>query len=176
MIAILMTSGDLPAIERRLVAFPDMWLAVFGSIITAVSAALACFQLSLTGSKSDWTLLSITQLLVWIWGERMGCLRDAVILECGRRRWVIAAEDCVPLHSWVSLPLSLTLWLMLRRAYPLRAGLVSALGGLAAAASSASLLWIVHPFDATAADLLMHALSVVIVVLAARALGARTFR
>jgi hypothetical protein len=53
---------------------------------------------------------------------------------------------------------------MLRRACPLQPNLTAALGGLAAAAAAATLLMPFHPHDATASDLLIHAVAVLGVI------------
>ena len=60
--------------------------------------------------------------------------------------------------------MSLLLVAMLRRACPLRPNLTAALGGLAAAAAAAALLVPFHPHDATATDLLVHLIAVLIIV------------
>src|SRR5664280_165727 len=44
---VLAMIADLPALGRRLAAAPDMWLAVTGSALTVILAAIAAFQLSL---------------------------------------------------------------------------------------------------------------------------------
>ncbi len=90
------------------------------------------------------------------------------------------ARTCVFIILTYSIPLSLLLLLMLRRAHPLRPGLVTVLGGLAAASAAATLLAFVHRFDAAATDLLMHLGAVLLVVLgnaaAARILAPRRNR
>ena len=43
--------ADLPALGHRLIAAPDMWLAVTGSAVTAILAAFAAFQLSLPDAR-----------------------------------------------------------------------------------------------------------------------------
>jgi hypothetical protein len=53
---------------------------------------------------------------------------------------------------------------------------VAATGGLAAAAAAASLLWFVHPFDATASDLAVHVLAVGLVIGLNRLAGGRVLR
>ncbi len=165
--------ANLPSIEQRLMAFPDMWLAVCGSVLTAILAALACFEISVPDRSRLWALLPLPGLLLWLGASGMGCLRGTVVPGTQVATMGVAAEDCLPFILGVSLPLSAVMVLMLRRARPLRLELVSGLGGLAAAAAAASLLWMVHPYDATAADLAMHALAVLLVVLAARGLGPR---
>jgi hypothetical protein len=71
---------------------------------------------------------------------------------------------CLKFILLISLPLaSLLTWLLLR-ACPLRPGLTAMLGGLASAAAAAALLTLAHPFDATAGDLSMHLVAVLLVV------------
>ena len=168
--------ADLPLIEHRLLAFPDMWLAVCGSVLTAISATLACFQVSMPDRSRLWALLPLPGLVLWMGASGMGCLRDAVVPRTPPATLGAAAEDCLPFILGVSLPLAVVLMIMLRRALPLRLELVSGLGGLATAAAAASLLWMVHPYDASAADLVVHTLAVLLVVLAARGIGPRTLR
>ncbi len=103
----------------------------------------------------------------------MGCLRAAVVPGMHAATLGMAMDDCLPFIIGFSLPLSLVLLLMVRRARPLRPGLVSGMGGLAAAASAASLLWLVHPYDASAADLAVHTLAVLLVIVGVRAAGPR---
>jgi hypothetical protein len=50
------------------------------------------------------------------------------------------------------------------------------MGGLAVAATAASLLWLDHPFDAGLADLLVHAAAVALVVALLRLGGSRLLR
>jgi hypothetical protein len=82
-------------------------------------------------------------------------------------------RDCLLFIIGLSVPLSAALILMLRRAYSLAPTLTAAMAGLASAAAAATLLNFFHPFDAAATDLAVHAVAVVIVVAAARALGSR---
>src|SRR5260370_20472271 len=55
----LATVSDVGAMSRRLMAAPDMWLAAIGSLVTAVLAAVAAFQLSLPDRKPAWALLPL---------------------------------------------------------------------------------------------------------------------
>src|SRR5271156_6274963 len=71
----LSTVSDVAAMVRRLMEAPDMWLAAMGSILTAVLAAAAAFQLSLPDRKAAWALLPLPALLLWISASGMGCLR-----------------------------------------------------------------------------------------------------
>jgi hypothetical protein len=102
----------------------------------------------------------------------MGCLRT----------WSIAEADPMPLdppaHCLIyilgmSLPLSLILILMLRRGFSLRPNLTAIIGGLACASAAATLLNLIHPYDATATDLAVHAFAIIIVIIANTIFGCR---
>ena len=67
--------ADLPALVHRLIAAPDMWLAVTGSAVTAILAAFAAFQLSLPDARRAWALLPLPAALLWIVASGVGCLR-----------------------------------------------------------------------------------------------------
>ena len=71
----------------------------------------------------------------------------------------------------ISLPVGISLLLLLRRARPLTPVSVAAVGGLGAAGIAAFLLQFFHPFDVTFMDLGVHAVAVGIVVMAASAIG-----
>ena len=167
--------SDLGAMLRRLTAAPDMWLAVAGSTLTAILAAIAAFETSLPDRKPAWALLPVPGLLLWVGASGLGCLRSW-FLPGTHPAALVEARDCLVFILGVSLPLSILLVLMLRRGYPLRPNLTAATGGLAAAAAAATLLNFFHPFDAAATDLVVHAGAVVLVVLAGRALSGCLFR
>jgi hypothetical protein len=73
----------------------------------------------------------------------------------------------------VSLPLSLLLIVMLRRGFSLHPNLTAIIGGLACASAAATLLNLIHPYNAAAADLAIHAFAVVIAILANAVFGGR---
>jgi len=142
---------------------PDLALAALGAVLTAAAAAFAAFATSVPGRSSGWALLPLPPLALWIGASGLGCLRE----------WVAPGADIPGAHTvtgcfsfliCVSVPLSALIVVMLRRACPLRPNLTAALGGLAVAAAAAALLMPVHPHDATATDLLIHAAAVAIVV------------
>jgi hypothetical protein len=167
--------ADLGAMVRRLTAAPDMWLAVAGSTLTAILAAIAAFQTSLPDRKPAWALLPVPGLLLWVGASGLGC-RRSWLLPGTHSADLVEARACLVFILAVSVPLSILLIVMLRRGYPLRPNLTAATGGLAAAAAAATLLNFFHPFDAAATDLAVHAGAVVLVVLANRALSGRVFR
>ena len=169
---ILAMFADVSALEHRLVAAPDMWLAVIGSALTAILAAIAAFQLSLPDASRTWALVPLPAVLFWIIASSVGCLR--VWFVPGTHVADLSeARDCLIFIVGLSLPLSALLIVMLRRACPLLPGLTAAIAGLAAAAAAATLLNFFHPFDAAATDLAIHALAVALVIVANQAFSGR---
>lgn len=168
--AVLAMTGDLAPIRVRLAAAPDMWLAIAGSSLTGVLAAIAAFQLGRPDRTPAWALLPLPAAALWVGASGLGCVRTWGI--AGISRATLGVEtDCVLFIVGVSVPLSALLLAMLRRARPSRPGLMIAAGGLAAAAGAATLLTFFHPYDATASDLLAHAAAVAIVIAANEALA-----
>jgi hypothetical protein len=165
--------SDVTTVARRLMATPDMALAALGSASTTVLAALAAFQLSVPGHSRAWALLPMPAALVWVAASGAGCLRSWLIPNA-QLATMSEEKDCLLFIVGLSVPLSVLLIVMLRRAFPLYPGLIAVLAGLASAAAAASLLLLFHPFDASATDLAVHALAVCLVVGANRVFGGRS--
>lgn len=171
---VLSLIADLPALGRRLAATPDMWLALAGSALTAVLAAIAAFKLSLPDAPRAWALLPLPAAVMWIVASGLGCLRGWLVPETHVAP-LSETMECLAIILALSVPFSALLFAMLREAYPLLPGLTATIAGLAVAAASATLLNLFHPFDAAAIDLLVHALAVALVIVVSRAMGARIF-
>jgi len=159
--------ADFPALGTRLGAAPDMWLSLLGAALTAILAGWAALQTSVPGRSSLWALLPLPAFLLWVGASTAGCLRLTPILgtvpEAPMHPMV-----CLEFLLLVALPLLLLLTWQLRRAFPLRPGLTACLAGLASAGAAATLLALIHPFDATADDLAMHLAGVVVVIALSR--------
>ena len=164
--------SDLGAVRDRLMAVPDMWLALAGSAATAVLAAVAAFQLGLPDRRPAWALLPLPAAALWLAASGLGCLRGWT-LPGVHPASPFDTIDCLAFILGLSAPLSALLVLMLRRAATLQPGLTAAMAGLASAAAAATLLAVVHPFDASAIDVSVHVGAVLAVVAANRALGGR---
>lgn len=173
--AALAMFADLPGMWHRLMATPDMWLAVLGSIATAITAALAAFELSLPDRSRAWALLPLPAFMLWLGASGLGCLR-AYVLPGTHVATMGETRDCLVFIIGVSVPLSAVLILMLRRAYSLTPALTATMAGLASAAAAATLLNFFHPYDAAATDLVVHLVAVGIVIAALRAVGSRALR
>lgn len=138
---------------------PDARLAALGAALTAVTACYAAFATSVPGRSPAWALLPLPPAALWLGASGLGCLRA----------WFVPAADLHDAHAeigcfgflvCVSVPLSLLIVAMLRRACPLRPNLTAALAGLAVAAAAAALLVPFHPHDAALTDILTHAVVV----------------
>jgi hypothetical protein len=167
--------ADFSMLRARLMATPDMGLSELGAMLTAVLAAVAAFQTSVPGRSPHWAWLPAPFVLLWLGASTLGCLRLGPIPGTVPESPMHPAV-CAWFLLMVSLPMAFMLIVMLLRACPLRPALTASLGGLASAAAAAALLTLIHPFDATAEDLLVHLAAVVLAVLATRWLGGRRLR
>ncbi len=163
---------DFATLRHRLLETPDMGLAVAGALGTAVLAAFAAFATSMPDRSPRWGLLPLPAVAVWVSSSTLGCLRMPAAAH------TIAEPaghmiSCMYFLLLVSLPLGALMLVLLLRGYPLRPGLTTLLGGLASAGAAAALLSMIHPFDATASDLLAHLAAVIAIVVAVRFAGVR---
>ncbi len=171
----LASFANLPAVAARLMAVPDMWLAVLGSSLTATLATVAVFQLGLPDRSPAWALLPLPGLALWIAASGMGCAR-AWLIPGTHDASLAETRECLTFIIGLSVPLSIVLFAMLRRGFSFYPALTGAMAGLAVAASAATLLNFFHPFDAALTDLIVHALAVAIVVGINRLLGGAILR
>jgi len=168
---LLMHYGIVPMLQRWAGA-TDLACAGVGALLTAITAAWAAFSLGVPGRSPRWAWLPLPAALLWLGASGLGCLR-VWIAPATHVPDMQEAGDCLQFIISFSVPLSALLVWLLRRACPLRPVLTAVMIGLASAAASASLLEICHAFDATATDLLMHALAVGLVIAANAAMGGR---
>jgi hypothetical protein len=167
--------ANLAAMWTRLTATPDMMLAAIGSAATAATAAFAAFELSMPDRSRAWALLPLPAFALWLGASGLGCLR-AYVLPGTHVATMGETRDCLVFIVGLSVPLSVVLILMLRRACSLAPGLTATMAGLASAAAAATLLNFFHPYDAAATDLVVHLFAVGLVVVALRAFGSRALR
>jgi len=162
--------ADLGAFAQRFMSSSDMWLAMTGSALTAVLAAVAAFKLSVPDSPRGWAWLPLPALSLWIFASGLGCLRDFVLPGTYVAPWRETIE-CLAIIVALSVPFSLLMFAMLREAFSLLPALTATIAGLAVAAASATLLNLFHPFDAAIVDLLVHAFAVALVIAVIRGYG-----
>ena len=138
-------------------------LELCGTLLTGILAVIAAFELSLPDRSAGWALLPLPALGLWLASSGYNCWRHW--LSHGPDGWIIGDSwNCFRFILGVSVPLAVSLLLLLRRAAPLTPVRVAAMGGLGVAAIAAFALQFFHPFDVTVMDLAVHAVAVAIVV------------
>jgi hypothetical protein len=147
------------------------WVALVGSTLTAVLAALAAFELSAPRRSHAWVLLPTPAFLLWIAASGLGCLDVSDDDEIWGRSFREASE-CLAFLLVVSAPLFALMLGLLWWAGPLLPWRALAMGAVASAGAAASLLTMWHPHNSTFLDLGAHAAAVE-VVLGIAALAAR---
>jgi hypothetical protein len=165
--------ADIPGTWHQLTAMPDLGLAALGSVLTALAACGAAFLTSVPGRSPWWAALPLPPLALWLGASAAGCLRPPAT-ALTQPESAMHPMLCFYFIVLVSAPLAALMVWQIFRACALRPALTASLAGLASAGAAASLLTLVHPFDATVADLAMHGLAVGVVVGAVRLYGART--
>jgi len=138
------------------------WLALAGSTLTAVLAALSAFHLSVPSASHVWAQLPAPAFVLWV-AASVGCLvmpADADALGDPLPK----AGECLGFLLTTGLPLLALMVFMLWRAAPLAPRRALSMGALASAGAAASLLTLVHPHPASLLDLCAHASAIVVVL------------
>lgn len=162
--------ANLPVILPRL-AIPRVTVECIGTFLTAVTAILAAFQMSVPDHSPRWVWLPVAPLLVWLGASGLGCLANGLSLH-GPEGFLGESTHCFRFICGASVPLAAGLFWMLRRARPMDPLPVATMGTLGVAATAAFILQFFHPFDVTVIDLALH-LAAVAVVMAAGTLWRR---
>lgn len=141
------SQGLRPDLAQKLQQ-PAFAVSMAASLLTGVLAAIAAFLVSLPDRSRLWLLLPVPALCVWLFNIGYQCLVQ----------WISIGPDGVSLGEaarcfatlvLTSLPLSLSMLVMLRYAAPLRPTAVTLMGSLAVAAITATALSLFHALDAT---------------------------
>lgn len=143
---------------------PRVALETTATALTAVTATIAAFELSIPDRSQRWAWLPVPTLLVWLAASGLGCLSNGLGVNTAQGP-VGESAHCFVFIMGVSIPLAVTLFWMLRRARPLDALPVAAVGTLGVAAMAAFVLQFFHPFDVTVIDLALHLAAIGLVVL-----------
>ena len=163
--AAILLFADLAIVAVRL-HDPKLVIEMIATLLTGIAAVVAAFHLSLPDRSPTWALLPLPFLAAWIASSGYSCYRHW--LSFGPGGWEIGeSAQCFRFILAISLPLGISLLLLLRRAAPLTPVRVAAIAGLGIAAIAAFVLQFFHPFDVTFMDLAVHLVAVTIVVAAA---------
>lgn len=140
-----------------------MALESAATLLTAITAIIAAFHLSLPDRSSLWRYAPLPPLALWIATSGLGCLDHGVGLGPAGHRFG-ESSGCFAFIVMVSVPLAILLYAVLRRARPLEPLPVALTAALGVAALAAFVLQFFHPFDTTLIDLALHLGAVGVVV------------
>jgi hypothetical protein len=154
--------ADLGVMAERL-RDPKLQVEMVATLLTGIAAVLAAFHLSLPDRSPAWALLPLPFFALWIASSGYSCWRHWISFGPGGFELGESAH-CLRFMLAISIPLGLSLVLLLRRALPLTPVRVAVVGGLGIGAIAAFVLQFFHPFDVTFMDLAVHLGSVAVVV------------
>ena len=161
--ALILRYAHMSSVLQRL-AVPRIAVECVATALTAVTAIVAAFELSVPDSSPRWAWLPLPPFLLWLAASGLGCLRNGLSLR-GPEGFLGDSPHCFMFITSASVPLAVGLFWMLRRARPIDPLPVAAIGTLGVAATAAFILEFFHPFDVTVIDLTWHLSAVGLVVL-----------
>jgi len=160
---------------------PDFWQCVLdqsfvlctgASVATGVCATVAAFMLSLPDRSRAWVLLPLPAVAVWLSTIGYQCLTNWVALEPDVLSWGEAAR-CFSTLVVTSLPLAITILVMLRHSTPLRPVLATLTAGLAVSAITATAMSLIHNIDASIMNLVWNLGAAAAIIVASGTIGRR---
>ncbi len=138
--------GVRPDLAARLQE-PIFLISLVSSALTGILAAIASFVVSLPDRSRLWAFLPTPALLAWMSTISYGCLTYWVAPMPAEG--IVASEmECFAMMLLTSIPLSLTMLLMVRYAAFYRPRPVVVMGSLAVAALVAAALSVFHDHNA----------------------------
>ena len=146
-----------------------------GSLLTALMAAYAVFQISVPGHSPSWAWLPLPPLLLWLGALGWGCAGE--FLQSGGQAlaWESASWQCAQAITMISLPLGFIMLLMVRHAGVVRPAPTAVLAALSAAAMSAAGVSLFHEGESALMVLVWHLGAVAVLCLLSWLLGRHLF-
>ncbi len=145
---------------------PRCALEVAATLLTGIAAVIAAYHLCLPDRPVGWALLPLPFVGLWLASSSYGCWAHWTSAGSVGGEWGESAH-CFVFILGASVPLGVTLFLLLYRAVPLAPLRVALMGGLGVAGIAAFLLQFFHPFDVTFLDLGVHLAAITLVIFAA---------
>ena len=166
--------GLRPALSSQLTQVPRLleWIA---SLLTGLLAAYAVFQISVPGRSPSWAWLPALPLAVWLASIGWGCLRDFNAMGMAAFAFHTHGGECARAITAISIPLGITLLVMVRHAGAIKPAPTAMLAALSAAALASAGVSLVHEGETSLMVLLWHIGMVTLLSLACLLSGARLF-
>ncbi len=169
MAALLLVRGGVEPGTLQAPAARLQWMA---SLLTAVLAAHATFQVSVPGRSPAWAWLPAPALLLWLAGLGWGCLQEHARMGAGAFALDMGTMECAWAITLVSVPMALVMLLVVRHAGAVRPARTALLATLGTAALSSAGVSLVHDSGETMAMVLLwHLGAVALLSLASLATG-----
>jgi hypothetical protein len=175
LIALLAALRDLRADMDVMARDPAYWVQLAGAWLTGAAATLAAFEVSLPDRPRAWLLLPLPGAVLWLSGFAVGCLGHWIAIPPGAP---IAHDSmrCLETIIMASVPMAVVLWLMLRRARPLRPSATALVAALAVAAFADTAHLLIHVVEASLLVLLVNLVPVALIVAGLSLFGRRGLR
>lgn len=146
-----------------------------GSVLTALLAAYAVFQISVPGRSPSWAWLPLPPMALWLSGLGWGCLREFLQTGDAALAFEAASWECAQAITLISLPLGAIVLLMVRHAGVVRPGPTAMLAALSASAMSAAGVSLFHEGETALMVLVWHLGAVALLSMLCWLFGRRLF-
>lgn len=166
--------GLHPGLSTQMAHAPKLveWIS---SILTGLLAAYAVFQISVPGRSPSWAWLPSLPLTVWLASIGWGCLQDFGTMGMAAFAYESHSGECARAIAAISIPLGITLLVMVRHAGAIQPAPTAMLATLSAAALASAGVSLVHAGETSLMVLLWHGGMVGLLCLACLLSGKRLF-
>ncbi|NTJ62555.1 DUF1109 domain-containing protein [Agrobacterium rhizogenes] len=154
---------------------PLFLVGTAASFLTSVLAAHSCLIASLPDRSRFYLLLPLPPLAVWMATVGYGCLTNWVSYDAGGSRMGTAVQ-CFATVLLVSLPLSISMFVMLRYTLRLRPTFVTLVAGLAVAGMTSTAMALLYRLDATIMNLIWNLGTAALIVIFKAIFGRRVLK
>jgi hypothetical protein len=175
LVALLAAIRDLRADMDLMIVHPAYWMQVIGAWLTGATATLAAFKISLPDRSRAWMLLPLAPAVLWLSGFAGGCLADWIAIPSGAPVMHDSVR-CLTTIILATVPLAGVLWMMLRRARPLRPSGTALVAAVAVAAFADTAHLLIHVVEASLLVLLVNLVPVALIIAAGSVFGRRGLR
>ncbi len=154
---------------------PLFLVGTAASFLTSVLAAHSCLIASLPDRSRFYLLLPLPPLAVWMATVGYGCLTNWVSYDAGGLRMGTAVQ-CFATVLLVSLPLSISMFVMLRHTVRLRPTFVTLVAGLAVAGMTSTAMALLYRLDATIMNLIWNLGTAALIIIFKAIFGRRVLK